>query len=416
MALTPQERALGRVIATLGLAVALGATLTPTRGGSPLPNLCIVCGERGSIDAVLNVLLFVPFGFGLRLAGVSLRRVALVALGVTVGIELLQVTAVRGRDASLGDIVWNTTGATLGALAAGWWRTLLRPRPAAAAALARAMAACVVAIVLLTGWMLAPSFPESTYFAQWRPPETQQRPIETRVLDARWNGVPFPNGRAADSRVLREKSEREGVHVDALLEPVVRGQWILRVLAAADERRRVVWYVGTGRGVLRWWTRSRADALLFRSPGIVVPFAGAPGDTVRVRLHRVGSRHDLEITANGRTSRTAYAMPPTHGLALIAPRDLAPHEGVDVAVWIWLAMLFAPLGYWCGAAAVERARRVESFALPPAAVAVALGLGALATGTAVPPADQWVAALASAAVALPIGAAVSRRFPRTEDR
>ena len=41
------------------------------------PVYCIVCGDTGSVDFFLNILLFVPLGLGLALAGFSWRRALL---------------------------------------------------------------------------------------------------------------------------------------------------------------------------------------------------------------------------------------------------------------------------------------------------------------------------------------------------
>src|SRR5919199_723337 len=63
----------------------------PAAAGNPW---CILCGEYGAQDFVANILLFVPFGAGLSLAGVSRRRALAVAALTTLCIELLQVRVV----------------------------------------------------------------------------------------------------------------------------------------------------------------------------------------------------------------------------------------------------------------------------------------------------------------------------------
>ncbi|HET7241044.1 MAG TPA: VanZ family protein, partial [Gemmatimonadales bacterium] len=62
------------------------------------------------MDVFLNLLLFVPLGAGLRLAGWRWRSVVLGAALVSFTVELLQYTVVTGRDASLSDLLTNTTG------------------------------------------------------------------------------------------------------------------------------------------------------------------------------------------------------------------------------------------------------------------------------------------------------------------
>lgn len=80
------------------------------------PWSCILCGDAGGTDFVLNLLLFLPFGLLARAAGWRLGRLALCALALTIAIEVTQGTLLVGRDAALGDVVANTAGAMV-----GWW-------------------------------------------------------------------------------------------------------------------------------------------------------------------------------------------------------------------------------------------------------------------------------------------------------
>ncbi len=115
-------------------------TLFPTPRGRPRPPdplVCIFCGDFGGVDFLLNILLFVPLGLGLALAGFSWRRAVLLAGLLSFGVELLQMKIIVGRDASLGDVMTNTTGggvgALLGSIGAG---SYLQPPPVPARLLA----------------------------------------------------------------------------------------------------------------------------------------------------------------------------------------------------------------------------------------------------------------------------------------
>lgn len=104
--------------AALVWAVGLAAvTLTPNGGPvARILSFCLLCGERGTADAVLNVVLFVPLGLL-----IGRRRGALVALAlgvmVAVGVETAQLL-LRGRYSNVGDLLWNGAGAWLGGLLA----------------------------------------------------------------------------------------------------------------------------------------------------------------------------------------------------------------------------------------------------------------------------------------------------------
>jgi VanZ family protein len=87
------------------------------------------------VDVFLNLLLFAPLGAGLRLAGWRWRSVVAAAALVSFTVELLQFTVVTGRDASLSDLVTNTTGAAVAAALAARWRAIVLPAPRAAARL-----------------------------------------------------------------------------------------------------------------------------------------------------------------------------------------------------------------------------------------------------------------------------------------
>jgi glycopeptide antibiotics resistance protein len=68
-----------------------------------------------------NVLAFAPFGALLRLQRLTLVRVALVGLGVSATIEVLQL-AIPGRTTSVDDVLLNVTGTVLG----GWLAARVR--------------------------------------------------------------------------------------------------------------------------------------------------------------------------------------------------------------------------------------------------------------------------------------------------
>ena len=110
------------------------ATLTPAPGDPVGSRVCLICGANGGVDAILNVLLFVPFGAGLALAGVRFRWAILVVILLSACVETAQLF-IPGRDTSLGDLATNTIGGALAytlVRSAGVW---LRPPPRFAAAL-----------------------------------------------------------------------------------------------------------------------------------------------------------------------------------------------------------------------------------------------------------------------------------------
>jgi glycopeptide antibiotics resistance protein len=106
---------LGTLIVILATGLAAALTLWPlddTEFSSP--PWCVICDADYIPGFLLNMVLFLPLGVGLRLRGVALRRALLWMAALTIGVELLQFNVVPGRDASLGDILANLLGGWAG--------------------------------------------------------------------------------------------------------------------------------------------------------------------------------------------------------------------------------------------------------------------------------------------------------------
>ena len=125
------SRLTGRLLACAGLFFIAGTTLVPIPqqelAARLTPWWCLICGDHGGQDVINNVLLFIPFALGLRLAGLPSRTVVVTGGLVSLSVELLQWGVVAGRDASLSDVLTNTLGSLVGAMVA------IIPGPAAAA-------------------------------------------------------------------------------------------------------------------------------------------------------------------------------------------------------------------------------------------------------------------------------------------
>src|SRR5688500_13671473 len=108
----------GVLIAALWTGAMALLTLSPSpsdiASAVKTPLTCLVCGDRGGVDVLLNLLLFIPLGVGLRMAGWPIPVAAIAALLLSLTVESLQSFVVVGRDASLSDLIFNTAGAALG--------------------------------------------------------------------------------------------------------------------------------------------------------------------------------------------------------------------------------------------------------------------------------------------------------------
>src|ERR1700716_4152161 len=110
---TPHLRRVGWIITIASAVVIAFATLLPEPPGPVVSHFCLVCGSFGTVDAMLNIVLFVPLGIGLGLTGVPGKRALLAICALSALIETAQFFVMSGRDSTLGDVLTNTAGGAL---------------------------------------------------------------------------------------------------------------------------------------------------------------------------------------------------------------------------------------------------------------------------------------------------------------
>lgn len=374
--MTPQRK-IGLITAVAGFVFIGVMTLTPEPGAPPSPpSLCIVCGGLGLQDIILNVLLFVPFAFGMRLAGVRRWRAFAAAAAFSLTIELLQLRVVVGRDASLGDFLTNSTGALVGIALAERWRGWLVPAARGARHLMWGWLGVLALVLGATSWGERVSLPRTLYWGQWAPELLYMDRFPGRLLGASVNAVPFPQGAMGNSAAFRSLLTSDSVVVSAT---VVSGGGTARVAPIAsvfDWRRTEIFLLGQ-RGVdLVFSIRMNAARALVRNPAVRLAgaFAGARGAVVRVEGGIV--RHALVVRATraGRVLGWSAPLTPGLGWCFFLPFDYALGTGLPFLSALWMAGLLAPLGYWWGRARVARG---EGAAMLAGVVVVMAALGPL---------------------------------------
>jgi len=403
----------GAVVIALAL-VAIGmATLVPGRGPGAEPSFgCIVCGERGLADAIVNVILFVPLGVGFALLGTRLRGAVLGGALASALVEFAQLTVIPGRDPSVGDLLFNTLGTV-----AGYGVLLLVPILArlddrTAARLSIAAALDVVLAVALTGWLFQPSFPRTAYWGQWTPNLGHLEWYRGRVRSSRIDGVAVRSRRIEDSEWARGALlAGKPMEVEATAGPPVGRLGSL--FSVYDENRTEIVLLGPDRDDLVFRHRTRASAWRLDQPDLRLRdgMRGvAAGQEIAVRSWspatgeyclRIGERAECGL---GLTIGTGW------GLLLYA--GSFPPWFKQLLATGWMAALLAPMAFLLR-------RRWES----AAAVAVAaLAIGAIPGLVALRPtrAIEWLGAgvgLASGVLAsyLTQSALSSRPRPRLGD-
>ncbi len=154
---------------------------------------CVVCGEAGAADVILNLLLFFPLGLALRALDWPWWRAALVMTAFTIGIETTQAHLLIGRDGTLGDVLTNSIGGLLG------WTAL--PLLQAIAQPTRRTARIGTAVILV--WMaslwsgsVVALQPAATKAAPWigqqLEPSPGARPFSGQLHAASVDGIPIP--------------------------------------------------------------------------------------------------------------------------------------------------------------------------------------------------------------------------------
>ena len=397
----PRQRRLGYRLATVGLVFIGLLTLFPHPSEvarvAATPVTCLVCGDLGGVDVVLNILLFVPLGLGLGLAGFSWRRAVFLAGLLTFGIELLQMKTIAGRDASLSDIITNTAGGGLGAFVGLYWQRLLLPPPVPARLLALGYSLLLMGTWVGTAWAFGTTWPvDAPWYGQWAPDLGGNfKPFLGKVLAVDAGGEPLLPGRAIDEERLEDAvAANPSMAVRAVLGP--RPTRLAPVGAIYDERQREVMLLGQDRQDLAFHPRMRATLLKLWNPLVYLRdgMAGQPGDTVDAEGSLRDGVFELNSRIGDRLLSRRLPLSASWGWALITPWDSVLGEEVHSLTGMWIAGLVALLAYWSFLAGGA------SIAIVPATVAILLGAVPYAAGF--PPAhwSEWLAALIGTGIGL----------------
>lgn len=323
----------------------LGATLVPEPDVSTTTAFgCVVCGYRGTADVILNALLFLPFGVALGMIGTHARVVWLAGPILSVAVESAQVF-IPGRDAGLGDLLFNTAGATLGMLV---YRTIplwVNPSKRLAARFGLAASSAAASWLVLTGVLLQPSFPPSIYFGQWTPDLGHLERYRGRVLDVELGEQRLPPRRLSSTESVR-KALLSGatLTVEVVIGPPTSR--LASIFSVFDERQREIFLLGADGGDLVFRYRTRAAGVRLDRPDIRMPDGLqrlVEGDTTTLSVKRHGNWWRLS-NGDGRTNREGFTI--GSGWTLLMFPDNLPGSVMHVIGGAWVALLLVPVGYW----------------------------------------------------------------------
>ncbi len=331
----------------------LGATLWPAPSQGPIvgtiPWTCLLCGERGLADFILNVGLFAPLGLALNAAGAGFPASLALSAALTAAVEGLQAAVIPGRDPALGDLVANSLGGGLGWHLGALMALLASPKPRVARMALWTASALPVAVSAASAWLLQPALPGGQWYGQWPPAmEDRANPVNRwfsgEVLGAWMGADTLPRWELAESEGPRRRLLAEGPSLSALIAsgtPEDRG----RIVSVADSRGRHLVLAQDGRQ-LTFSVRLRADALRLSRPrfGLEDALPAHAGDTLLVSGQL--SRGQVTLVAepregNGRRGRVTAS--PADTPALLIPYTITGGPVTQALRTLWAFAAFTPL-------------------------------------------------------------------------
>lgn len=377
------------------------ATLTP-ENGAPRPDvsiLCVLCGDIGGPDLILNVLLFLPFGCALGWSGLRPLRALGVGLALSVIIEAIQLV-LPGRAPTLRDVLCNGAGAGLGALIALRLGSWVVPSPGAAARLWTAVGGAI-AVVTTTGVLQAIEPSGTPWFAHWSARQEHLEHWSGRVLAAEVDGRPVPPGRLDAAEVLRD-SVRDGARVRITAIAGTPTRRLGGILTISDRAMNEILLIGPVGDDLIVRLRRRAASFRFAAPE--VRFPGALATTVP------GTPLELQVSiAPAATCVTSDQAPPrcvgrpatASAWTLYQPLTGLPATARILLDAVTLGLLAFPTGLLLRSVATAHA--------VAAALVLAVGVagGADASGLATPSPAEWAGLVVGLVAGLLIGRLVA---------
>ncbi|HKS05748.1 MAG TPA: VanZ family protein [Gemmatimonadaceae bacterium] len=383
------------IVSTCCIAV---ATLLPSAQRFSGDPWCIVCGETGSVDVLLNILLFAPFGAGMALAGVPWRRAAGIVVGFTVAIEVLQFAVIPGRDASLGDILANSVGGIAGLVVGTHIDALLWPAPRAARQLVAAWTVVWTLVQLTAAAALLPSDTDRGLVGQIGRALGGRPRYPGRVLATTIDSAPIPNTRFADPSHARHALARGAVVDVTVVPPDTAPWWRAPIVRIVDDSLREALLVGQDGADLVFGVGTRAAAMrlrpLFFVAHDVFPLANADAqtpDTLRIQATYATNGVMLRVASREHGAREVrLAVTHSAGWRLIFPWPVFDDGSLRNAIAnvLWIVALLTPGAYWAARAGHVSTRGAGAVrALAVTALLAAIGLAAVPwlLGVGVPP-------------------------------
>jgi hypothetical protein len=327
----------------LALGLVLGATLFASETRSTPGAICLVCGERGLADAILNVVLFVPLGLALALYRWRLGLAFLSAVLLSVVVEFAQFF-IPGRDANLGDLFFNAIGAGLGLLGGRSRARLLWPSRSSACLLSLSALLVAMGIFGLTAYLLAPSFPPSEYYGQWTPKLGHLQRYRGQVIRATVGPVPIRPGKLDSDTIRSLLLKGAPLRVAATAGPRVGG--LASLVSIYDGLTQEIVLLGPDRDDLAFRFRTRANSVRLDRPDIRLVgalSAASPGDSLSIFVE---SHTDGYCVSLNRRRECGLGFTLGMGWSLLLYRGVWPQWMKLALNYVWIAIIAMPVALW----------------------------------------------------------------------
>ncbi len=341
-------------LVALNLLLLAAVTLRPSSdNASFISPTCILCGERGSADLILNIVLFVPLGAALGHLGWRRLKVGLAALLIAAAIELAQVV-IPGRSPTLRDIAMNATGAWLGAaLLQALWSA---PRARWAPPLAWVAAACGVLAIAATGWVMQPAVKRNGWYGHLAPRLAHLEPFAGRIERVQLGREVMRHGylRQVDA-VHRAVAAQQPIRIDGIAGP--RTTRLAGLFVISDEEFEEMLLIGQQGHDLILRERRRASILRLFEPELRIErfFASLPeGTPFRLEV-RFAPTHACATLSDAASATCTVRIPASSAWTLLLWRRFWSDNVRAVFGFLTLATLFFPAGL-CAAALSWTAR------------------------------------------------------------
>lgn len=368
----------------------LAGTLRPATGSlQSETRLCLICGAVGGADFVANILAFIPFGMAVRGVLRSTRRAAIVVVVFTLLIELLQWRVVPGRDASLGDVVANALGGTVGALIAARWRHVLLPERGRA--LIIGWSAVSIAVLGATYWMLMPSPVIYRYWSYWAPQQRGHQSFRGSIRNVTLFGTPIPDLAKIEPSAMPAEYRSGEIDLQFDLGPPYPTDVAAEVFRLANPLSQRANVAVLDRDVA-FQPPLNASRWRFWSPS--VRFSGVLDDiTKEASMHFRSGRGvvDLIVGQHGEEGTVRRGkLGPVDSWKFVLQDGAVPPILHPLLAVFWFLVVFAPLGLWSS----TTGRLLPGIVGGATIAAVGFLIAPLVTG--LPPASirYWVGGLA----------------------